>query len=133
MPLYDHEFPPLPDRGYDLAIKMLFNYSVASQSDLILREMERETTPARLHEPRTNLTWDQGWVGDPHAAMLLYYLALIRTADMICCLYHLQNAPKMVWLTKTIDNIHFQFLCPHHFGVIKTESTLLKPLKGIVK
>jgi len=65
------------------------------------------------------------------AVMLLYYLALIKIADMICCLYHL--TPKNGLANQNYGQSHFQFLCPHYFGGIKTASFLLKPLKGIVK
>ncbi|XP_052821376.1 serine/threonine-protein kinase Pink1, mitochondrial-like [Mya arenaria] len=46
---------------YDLAIKMLFNYSVESRADAILHEMERETVPARLADTHPDmLTWQNG-------------------------------------------------------------------------
>lgn len=46
---------------FDLAVKMMFNYGVESNADAIVREMARETIPARLAQSHAQMeTWQNG-------------------------------------------------------------------------
>jgi len=46
---------------YDLAVKMMFNYGIASNSEAIMREMHREAVPSKLAETHEQMNmWQNG-------------------------------------------------------------------------
>lgn len=49
------------ERKYDLAVKMMFNYGIASNTGAILRAMDREAVPAKLADTHEQMdTWQNG-------------------------------------------------------------------------